>query len=63
MWVTNWSKVLALPIQAEGIFRINGENEREECIREHLNIGVIPDDIDVHCLAGVIKVVICNSES
>ncbi|XP_010543793.1 PREDICTED: rho GTPase-activating protein 4 isoform X2 [Tarenaya hassleriana] len=42
-------------LQAEGIFRINGENSQEEDIREHLNRGLIPDNIDAHCLAGLIK--------
>ncbi|KAF5750524.1 rho GTPase-activating protein 5-like [Tripterygium wilfordii] len=42
-------------LQAEGIFRINAENSHEEYVREQLNRGVIPDDIDVHCLAGLIK--------
>jgi len=41
--------------QAEGIFRINPENTEEEHLREQLNKGVVPDDIDVHCLAGLIK--------
>ncbi|MBA0581376.1 hypothetical protein Gorai_023557, partial [Gossypium raimondii] len=43
-------------LQAEGIFRINAENSQEEYVREQLNRGVIPDGIDVHCLAGLIKV-------
>ncbi|KAH0943902.1 hypothetical protein HID58_003539, partial [Brassica napus] len=34
---------------------INGENGQEEYIREELNKGVIPDNIDVHCLASLIK--------
>ncbi|XP_073145548.1 rho GTPase-activating protein 5-like [Henckelia pumila] len=42
-------------LKMEGIFRINPENSREEYVREQLNNGVIPDDIDVHCLAGLIK--------
>ncbi|KAK4348346.1 hypothetical protein RND71_031101 [Anisodus tanguticus] len=42
-------------LQAEGIFRINAENGQEEFVREQLNRGIIPDDIDVHCLAGLIK--------
>ncbi|XP_039042786.1 rho GTPase-activating protein 5-like [Hibiscus syriacus] len=42
-------------LQAEGIFRINAENSHEEYAREQLNRGVIPDGIDVHCLAGLIK--------
>ncbi|KAK3024787.1 hypothetical protein RJ639_044948 [Escallonia herrerae] len=42
-------------LQAEGIFRINGENGHEEYVREQLNSGVVPEDIDVHCLAGLIK--------
>lgn len=43
-------------LQAEGIFRINPENGQEEYVREQLNNGLIPDNIDVHCLAGLIKV-------
>ncbi|XP_021289802.1 rho GTPase-activating protein 5-like [Herrania umbratica] len=42
-------------LQAEGIFRINAENSQEEYVREQLNRGIIPDGIDVHCLAGLIK--------
>ncbi|CAH8356727.1 unnamed protein product [Eruca vesicaria subsp. sativa] len=42
-------------LRVEGIFRINGENGQEEYIREELNKGVIPDNIDVHCLASLIK--------
>ncbi|GFZ02503.1 rac GTPase activating protein [Actinidia rufa] len=42
-------------LQAEGIFRINAENSQEEYVREQLNVGVVPDDVDVHCLAGLIK--------
>ncbi|KAG8376739.1 hypothetical protein BUALT_Bualt09G0095100 [Buddleja alternifolia] len=42
-------------LQSEGIFRINPENGQEEYVREQLNNGLIPDNIDVHCLAGLIK--------
>ncbi|XWS59476.1 hypothetical protein CRYUN_Cryun08bG0125400 [Craigia yunnanensis] len=42
-------------LQAEGIFRINAENSQEEYVREQLNRGIIPDGIDVHCFAGLIK--------
>ncbi|KAI3791521.1 hypothetical protein L2E82_05307 [Cichorium intybus] len=42
-------------LKAEGIFRINAENGQEEHLRNQLNSGVIPDGIDVHCLAGLIK--------
>lgn len=42
-------------LQVEGIFRINGENSQEEYVRDQLNRGVIPDGIDIHCLAGLIK--------
>ncbi|KAL1833081.1 hypothetical protein ACET3Z_002732 [Daucus carota] len=42
-------------LQAEGIFRINAENTEEENVRNHLNKGVVPRGIDVHCLAGLIK--------
>ncbi|XP_047315673.1 rho GTPase-activating protein 5-like [Impatiens glandulifera] len=42
-------------LQAEGIFRINGENSKEEYVRQQLNKGIIPHEVDVHCLAGLIK--------
>lgn len=42
-------------LQAEGIFRINPENSQEERVRDQLNRGIVPDNIDVHCLAGLIK--------
>lgn len=42
-------------LQAEGIFRINAENGQEEQLRDQLNKGIVPYDIDVHCLAGLIK--------
>ncbi|XP_016443156.1 rho GTPase-activating protein 2 [Nicotiana tabacum] len=42
-------------LKAEGIFRINPENSKEEHVRDQLNRGIVPDDIDVHCLAGLIK--------
>jgi Rho GTPase-activating protein 22/24/25 len=41
--------------QAEGIFCINLENGEEEHLKEQLNSGIVPIDIDVHCLAGLIK--------
>ena len=44
---------------AEGIFRLTAENSEEEAVREQLNRGFIPERIDVHCLAGLIKV--CNA--
>ncbi|CAM8925664.1 unnamed protein product [Rhodiola kirilowii] len=42
-------------LKAEGIFRINPENSEENIVRDQLNRGVVPKDIDVHCLAGLIK--------
>lgn len=42
-------------LQAEGIFRINAENSQEEYVRDQLNMGIVPNGIDVHCLAGLIK--------
>ena len=47
--------------KAEGIFRINAENGQEEYVRNQLNKGFVPRGIDVHCLAGLIKVmhIIC----
>ncbi|KAJ6937467.1 rho GTPase-activating protein 5-like [Populus alba x Populus x berolinensis] len=42
-------------LQAEGVFRIAAENSQEEYVREQLNGGVVPEGVDVHCLAGLIK--------
>ncbi|KAG0480970.1 hypothetical protein HPP92_011828 [Vanilla planifolia] len=42
-------------LKAEGIFRINPENEQEKELRDQLSKGNLPDDIDVHCLASLIK--------
>ncbi|KAL8152933.1 hypothetical protein V2J09_010693 [Rumex salicifolius] len=42
-------------LEVEGIFRITAGNDQEEYVRDQLNRGVIPDDADVHCLAGLIK--------
>ncbi|PKA67181.1 hypothetical protein AXF42_Ash004673 [Apostasia shenzhenica] len=42
-------------LQAEGIFRITAENTQEEYVRDQLNNGIVPDSIDVHRLAGLIK--------
>lgn len=47
---------LDLLLQAEGIFRINAENGQEESVRDQLNRGIVPEGVDVHCLAGLIKV-------
>ncbi|KAK4407070.1 Rho GTPase-activating protein 2 [Sesamum angolense] len=42
-------------LKSEGIFRINPENGQEEHVRDQLNRGIVPEDIDVHCLAGLMK--------
>uniref|UniRef100_A0A0D9VJI1 Rho-GAP domain-containing protein n=1 Tax=Leersia perrieri TaxID=77586 RepID=A0A0D9VJI1_9ORYZ len=42
-------------LQAEGIFRINADNSQELYVREQLNMGVVPDGVDMHCLTGLIK--------
>ncbi|XP_058226118.1 rho GTPase-activating protein 5-like [Rhododendron vialii] len=42
-------------LEAEGIFRINAENSKEEYARNQLNKGIVARGIDVHCLAGLIK--------
>ncbi|GFQ07696.1 rho GTPase-activating protein 2 [Phtheirospermum japonicum] len=42
-------------LKAEGIFRINPNNSAEEFVRDQLNRGVVPENIDVHRLAGLIK--------
>ncbi|KAG6475372.1 hypothetical protein ZIOFF_064590 [Zingiber officinale] len=39
-------------LRAEGIFRINAENTQEEYVKDQLNNGVVPESVDVHCLAG-----------
>jgi hypothetical protein len=48
--------LLLIFCQAEGIFRINPENSHEDFVREQLNKGIVPTDIDIHALAGLIKV-------
>lgn len=50
-------------VQAEGIFRINAENSQEEFVRNQLNAGVVPEGIDLHCLAGLIKVQLCSRKA
>ncbi|CAK9194460.1 unnamed protein product [Sphagnum troendelagicum] len=42
-------------LKAEGIFRINAGNSHEKHVRDQLNKGIVPADIDLHCLAGLIK--------
>ncbi|GAB4833371.1 Rho GTPase-activating protein 4 [Ancistrocladus abbreviatus] len=42
-------------LEVEGIFRINPGNGQEEYVRDQLNKGIVPEDADVHCLAGLIK--------
>ncbi|KAL6899518.1 hypothetical protein ACP4OV_006176 [Aristida adscensionis] len=42
-------------LQAEGIFRINADNSQEAYVRDQLNRGIVPDGVDLHCLAGLIK--------
>ncbi|OEL14825.1 Rho GTPase-activating protein 2 [Dichanthelium oligosanthes] len=43
-------------LEAEGIFRITAEGGQERYARDQLNSsGVVPDGVDVHCLAGLIK--------
>ncbi|CAD5193326.1 rho GTPase-activating protein 1-like [Musa acuminata AAA Group] len=42
-------------LRTEGVFRITAENSQEEYVREQLNSGILPEKIDVHCLAGLIK--------
>ncbi|KAJ1272350.1 hypothetical protein BS78_06G195100 [Paspalum vaginatum] len=42
-------------LKIEGIFRINAENSQEVYVRNQLNSGMVPDEVDLHCLAGLIK--------
>lgn len=46
-------------LAAEGIFRITADGAQEQRARDQLNnSGVVPDGVDVHCLAGLVKVYI-----
>uniref|UniRef100_A0A7N0V509 Uncharacterized protein n=1 Tax=Kalanchoe fedtschenkoi TaxID=63787 RepID=A0A7N0V509_KALFE len=42
-------------LQAEGIFRLAAGTSQDEYVRDQLNRGVVPESIDVHCLAGLVK--------
>eukprot|EP00271_Cylindrocystis_brebissonii_P011366 TRINITY_DN2877_c0_g1_i2.p1 TRINITY_DN2877_c0_g1~~TRINITY_DN2877_c0_g1_i2.p1 ORF type:complete len:464 (-),score=125.16 TRINITY_DN2877_c0_g1_i2:2030-3421(-) len=42
-------------LQAEGIFRVAAGTEHEEHVRSQLDSGVVPTNMDVHALAGLIK--------
>ncbi|KAH7286698.1 hypothetical protein KP509_32G018700 [Ceratopteris richardii] len=42
-------------LKIEGIFRINPDNDKEEQLRDKVNKGIVPYDVDAHCLAGLIK--------
>ncbi|KAL6613745.1 hypothetical protein ACP70R_036015 [Stipagrostis hirtigluma subsp. patula] len=42
-------------LNVEGIFRITADDTQEHHLRDQLNSGVVPDGVDVHCLAGLIK--------
>ncbi|KAL5219993.1 hypothetical protein ABZP36_024706 [Zizania latifolia] len=42
-------------LKMEGIFRITAEGSQEQFVRDQLNSGVVPEGVDVHCLAGLIK--------
>ena len=56
---TQWELIITLfLLKAEGIFRINADNSQEVYVREQLSSGVVPHRIDVHCLAGLLKVFI-----
>ena len=46
-------------LTAEGIFRVAADGAQEQYARDQLNdSGVVPDGVDVHCIAGLIKVYI-----
>ncbi|GJP44838.1 hypothetical protein CLOM_g4246 [Closterium sp. NIES-68] len=42
-------------LQTEGIFRVAAQNDHEDWIREQVNMGLVPENIDVHAIAGLIK--------
>ncbi|GJP53011.1 hypothetical protein CLOM_g12158 [Closterium sp. NIES-68] len=42
-------------LQTEGIFRVAAENDHEDEIRDQVNMGLVPQSINVHALAGLIK--------
>ncbi|KAJ1288326.1 hypothetical protein BS78_02G080600 [Paspalum vaginatum] len=45
-----------LLLMQERLYAQDGlKNSQEEHVREQLNSGIVPDDIDVHCLASLIK--------
>jgi len=44
-------------LRAEGIFRVAADGAQEQYARDQLNnSGVVPDGVDVHCIAGLVKV-------
>ncbi|CAD6227912.1 unnamed protein product [Miscanthus lutarioriparius] len=43
-------------LRAEGIFRVAADGAQEQYARDQLNnSGVVPDGVDVHCIAGLVK--------
>eukprot|EP00850_Spirogloea_muscicola_P011885 SM000075S21974 [mRNA] locus=s75:410674:415073:+ [translate_table: standard] len=42
-------------LKKEGIFRITAGIDHEEQVRAQLNAGVVPNNVEVHALAGLIK--------
>ncbi|XP_057805745.1 rho GTPase-activating protein 4-like [Salvia miltiorrhiza] len=61
MWSSNLKYLEGVLVQFEAIFRINPENGQEEYVREKLNNGLILDDIDVHCLVDLIKILVSEA--
>ncbi|KAM3355152.1 hypothetical protein ACQJBY_025750 [Aegilops geniculata] len=43
-------------LKTEGIFRVAADGAQEQRVRDQLDLAAsVPDDADVHCLAGLIK--------
>lgn len=57
------SHAVGLSLQREGIFRVSGQVGDEGAVRRQLARGTIPENLDVHALAGLIKVRFASAPS
>jgi len=48
--------IVGVDTQREGIFRVSGQVGNEGAVRRQLARGIVPESLDVHALAGLIKV-------
>ncbi|CAA6655895.1 unnamed protein product [Spirodela intermedia] len=49
------SRFMLIVPEGRRVFRVNAENGQEVYVRDQLNKGVVPPDVDLHCLASLIK--------